>query len=175
LYFLPQQLLWIDFGESGNIRAGNSASSEAAPPPDGMRFPVITRLFERSSIPALQDVASFTQARHGVLAGNVANVHTPGYRTRDLSVKSFQEALRKSIEARRQGDIASPGFEETPRVEASKEVHAAMTNLVYHDDTNIDIERQVVEISKNQYLHNLAVSIMASQFQSLQTAINERA
>lgn len=135
---------------------------------------MIGRLFENSTIPVLQEVVGFTQARHGVLAGNVANVHTPGYRTRDLSVESFQEALKKSIAAEELGDVSSPGHPTSPREEAHSEVKDAMTNILYHDDTNIDIEKQVVEISKNQFMHNLAVTLMTNQFQQLQMAINER-
>jgi flagellar basal-body rod protein FlgB len=135
---------------------------------------MIGRLFENSSLPVLQEVVGFTQARHGVLAGNIANVHTPGYRSRDLSVESFQEALKKSIAAEKLGDVTSPGHPITPREAAQSEVKQAMTNILYHDDTNIDIEQQVVEISKNQFMHNLAVTLMTNQFQLLQTAINER-
>ena len=135
---------------------------------------MIGRLFENSSLPVLQEVVGFTQARHGVLAGNIANVHTPGYRSRDLSVESFQEALKKAIAAEELGDVSSPGHPITPRESAQSEVKQAMTNILYHDDTNIDIEQQVVEISKNQFMHNLAVTLMTNQFQLLQTAINER-
>ena len=49
-----------------------------------------------------------------------------------------------------------------------------LTNLLYHDDTNIDLEQQVTEINKNNYLHNLALTVMTNQLQLLQTAISER-
>ena len=57
-------------------------------------------MFGNTTIPVLEQVAAFTQARHHVLAGNVANMDTPGYRVRDLSVDTFQERLRAAIEAR---------------------------------------------------------------------------
>jgi len=98
----------------------------------------------------------------------------PGYRTRDLSVDSFQEALRKQIAAGRAEDFTSPGHPVSPRKEALQKVKDSMNNIVYHDGTNLDIERLAVESSKNQYMHNLAVSIMTSQFQLMHTAINER-
>ena len=47
-------------------------------------------------------------------------------------------------------------------------------NLVYHDDTNIDLEKQVAEMTKNHLLHNFALTVMTDQFQLLQTAISER-
>ena len=42
-------------------------------------------------MPVLEQVVNFTEARHGVLAGNIANLDTPGYKTRDLSPALFQE------------------------------------------------------------------------------------
>jgi len=136
---------------------------------------MISRLFDHSTIPVLQEVVAFTQARQGVLAANQANMNTPGYKTRDLSVESFQDALKKQIAASREGDFTSPGHPISPRQEALHKVKDSMNNIVYHDGTNIDIEKQVVEANKNAYMHNLAITIMSNQFQLLQTAINERA
>ena len=36
------------------------------------------------------------------------------------------------------------------------------------------MEQQAAEVAKNQYLHNLTVSIMTNQFRLLQAAISER-
>ena len=52
-------------------------------------------MFESTTIPLLQEVVNFAQARHGVLVGNMANLDTPGYRTRDLSVDVFQDRLKE--------------------------------------------------------------------------------
>ncbi len=57
-------------------------------------------LFQSTTVPILEQVVSFSQARHTVLAGNIANMDTPGYRVRDLSVEDFQSRLREAIETR---------------------------------------------------------------------------
>ena len=44
-------------------------------------------IFGSTSIPVLEQTVHFTQARHNVLAGNIANLDTPGYQVRDLSVE----------------------------------------------------------------------------------------
>src|SRR5687768_3634420 len=66
-----------------------------------MEVAMLSSLFESSTIPVLEQVVKFTEARHGVLAGNIANLDTPGYRTRDLSPELFQERLQEAIETRR--------------------------------------------------------------------------
>ena len=55
-------------------------------------------LFNSSTLPVLEQVVNFSQARHGVLAGNIANLDTPGYKTRDLSPELFQQNLKQAIE-----------------------------------------------------------------------------
>ena len=55
-----------------------------------------------------------------------------------------------------------------------RQVRQTLTNVLYHDDTNIDLEKQVAEMTKNHLLHNFALTVMTDQFQLLQTEISER-
>jgi flagellar basal-body rod protein FlgB len=133
-------------------------------------------LFDTTAIPVMEQVVGFTQSRHAVLAGNVANMDTPGYRLRDLSPDSFQAALRREIEARRAGKPNAlqnrPG--EWPPG-SRREVRKSLEGILFHDDSNDSLEHQVAEINKNQVQHNLAITVLASQFRLLQAAISERA
>lgn len=137
---------------------------------------MLPNVFGSTNIPVLQEVLQFSQARHSVLVGNLANVNTPGYRTRDLSLGNFQARLKDAIEASERSGSAnqSPGVLTTDPQDPMREVRDTMTNLLYHDDTNIDLEKQVAEITKNQYMHNLALTVITDQIQLLQTAISER-
>jgi len=135
---------------------------------------MLPNLFSTTTIPALGEVLAFTQARHTVLAGNIANVNTPGYRLRDLSPTAFQERLKAALaEADHSAASRSPGQLATGDA-ALRQVRASLENLIYHDDTNIDLEKQVAEMTKNHLLHNFALTVMTDQFQLLQTAISER-
>lgn len=136
---------------------------------------MLPNVFGSTNIPVLQEVLQFSQARHAVLVGNLANVNTPGYRVRDLSVSTFQERLKDAIAAsERTGGHQSPGVLTTDPNDPMRQVRESMTNILYHDDTNIDLEKQVAEITKNQYMHSLALTVITDQIQLLQTAISER-
>lgn len=136
---------------------------------------MIQGLFNNSTIPYLNEAVQFAQTRHNVLVGNVANLDTPGYKTRDLSVDSFQERLAEAIQARheRQESLTSP-LVPNGEMDSLKKVRESMVTILRHDDVDVGIEQQVKEISKNQMLHNTAIAIMSSQFQLLQTMISER-
>ncbi len=149
--------------------------------------------FANSTLPVLEQVVQFTEARHGVLAGNIANLNTPGYKTRDLSSDAFQESLKTAIESTRQS--SSPGeaivlgplseggngmMTGDTRVgfgsfdpEALAGVKEAMKSIEYHDGRDVSLESQVTELSKNQGLHNLAVTLMSAQFRLMRAAISE--
>jgi len=135
---------------------------------------------QSNSIPALQETINFAQARHQVLVGNVANQGVPGYRVRDLSVESFQSRLKEAIEAARlQSQPPSPGalsptaLADDPAA-GMRDVRASLKDILYHDDSDVSLEKQVNEISKNQILHNVAITILSQQFRLLQTAVSER-
>ena len=142
-------------------------------------------MFDNSTLPMLEQVVTFTQARHGVLAGNIANLDTPGYRSRDLSPAAFQERLKDAIEE--QHKAAERRAHATPysRYESSPEprtvrrdfgkVANSLAGMLRHDDNNTSMEQQVTQIAKNQAQHNLALSLMTAQFRLLRAAITERA
>ena len=148
---------------------------------------MIDRLFHSTTIPVLEQVVAFAQARHGVLAGNVANLDTPGYKTRDLSPALFEQKLKEAIDERarpvseashsqRLGSAyGAASVSERRSLDEFREVKESMKSILFHDESDVAIEKQITEIAKNQAKHNLALSLMVSQFQLLEAAITERA
>lgn len=137
---------------------------------------MINDMFASSSIPALEQWVNFAQSRHNVLASNVANIDVPGYKTRDLSVEQFQANLRDALAA--QDDARSSSLSPTgsrPDVDAVQKMGKNMSSILYHDQNNVGLEQQVAAITKNHMEHNLALTILNSQFRMLTTAVSERA
>ncbi|MBL9094129.1 MAG: flagellar basal body rod protein FlgB [Planctomycetaceae bacterium] len=135
---------------------------------------MLNEMFANSPIPVLEQLVNFNQSRHNVLASNIANIDTPGYKTRDLSVEQFQAKLKDAIEER---DSAGPveSLGDPIHVDPFGKVRDDLNNILYHDQSNVGLEQQVAEITKNHMQHNLALTIMNSQFRLLQTAVSERA
>ena len=131
-------------------------------------------LFGSTTIPALEQTIQFAQRRHQLLASNIANLDTPGYRARDLDTAEFQNALADSIRYSQAGPAAQSVSPST-RDDRLAGPRAATEQVVYHDNSDISMETQVTQIAKNQHLHSLAITTMRSQFALLQAAITERA
>ncbi|MEX2092339.1 MAG: flagellar basal body rod protein FlgB [Pirellulales bacterium] len=150
---------------------------------------MLSTLFGTSSVPLLEQVVNFTEARHGVLAGNIANLDTPGYKTRDLSPELFQEKLQEAVEASHSssaptygygsyGNSASQSASSASRADrnfaAFDHVKDSYQSILRHDGVNVSMENQINEVVKNQQEHNLAVGILSNQFRLLRAAISER-
>ncbi len=73
---------------------------------------MLPSMLNNTTLPVLEQAVNFAQSRHGVLAGNIANIDTPGYKTRDLSPELFQESLKRALEKRdaRSTQEVSPGL-----------------------------------------------------------------
>jgi flagellar basal-body rod protein FlgB len=139
---------------------------------------VQSTIFSSTTIPILEKVVGFTEARHNVLAGNIANLDTPGYRAQDLSPVRFKNQLKEAIETRREHAARAAGdgsISASDDEDPLASVREPMKSLLYHDDSDNDLERQVAELTKNQMQYNLAVTLMTNQFRLLQAAISEQA
>lgn len=138
---------------------------------------MLENLIQSTTIPLLEQVANFSQSRHLVLAGNIANLDTPGYRARDLSVEDFQNRLKEALQSQRRPPAIGRSPGETVAQLSQKslaDVSKDPKTILRHDDGNVSMEQQVTEMVKNQMQHNLALAIMRNQFQLLQIAISER-
>jgi flagellar basal-body rod protein FlgB len=133
-------------------------------------------IIQSTTVPVLEQVIAFSQARHNVLSGNIANLDTPGYQVRDISVEDFQGRLRKAIDAQRQPSMAtSPGEAAFTESDNLAKVAEHSPTILRHDGVNVGMEQQATEMAKNQMQHNLALAVMTAQFRLLNVAISERA
>lgn len=111
--------------------------------------------------PMMQRLAHFLDAtamRGGVIAGNIANIDTPGYHARDLDFRSQLAALMN--------DGAQP---ETPRV---VEV-AGLTERP--DGNNVNIDREGLALGQAQLQFQTGIALMKSEIHRLSQAIHEGA
>ena len=131
----------------------------------------IERLLDQGSAPLLEQTLRFTAARQSLIAENVVNVDTPGYRQKDLSVEKFQEMMRRRVEDRRDAGAAGgrPGFDEV-----AAELENPRRGILFHDGNNRSMEHLMSDMAKNAMMHNLCVELLRKQFQALELALKER-
>jgi flagellar basal-body rod protein FlgB len=138
-------------------------------------------LIGSTSTDAAQHVIAFTRERQKVLADNLANIDTPGYRTRDLSIADFNSALQRAVTGAARdnrgrlaitADQAGQGAAQRSAAAGSSDA-AKLRGLVFHDGNDRSIEQLVIAMTKNATMQNQAVSMLRTQLRLLRTIISE--
>ena len=122
----------------------------------------IDDVINSGATPTLERMLRFTEARQNLLTEDVANVSTPGYRQKDLSVAAFQRELRARLAKRSDGDDGDP-------VEAA--VEHPTVGILSHDGNNRSMEQLMSEGAKNALMHNTVVELLRRQYQTLDMAL----
>ena len=130
------------------------------------------------TISALEQMASFTEARQKVIAENIANVDTPGYRNKKVDAAGFQQALAQALDGSRGDAIGKVSSDQVQYDQAGHmvlrpDVESA-DNLMFHDGTNGQIERDMTEMSRNQILNQMSVDMLRHHYRMIETAIRGR-
>jgi flagellar basal-body rod protein FlgB len=99
------------------------------------------------------DVASY---RNTVVSANMANVDTPGYRTRDVDFRG--ELLRAAN--------GEPGS----MMPVARELQGLPERP---DGNNVSMDRESLILAENQMQFRLGVDVLKSEFRRLLSAINE--
>ncbi len=133
---------------------------------------MIHRLFSHMGV--LEKALDASWLRNEVIAHNIANADTPGYKK--YKVK-FEEELRSALEASalrgkktrlKHLDIGvSPIDEVRPRV-----VRTGGTQM-REDGNNVDMDEEMTSLAKNAIMYNALVQKISGEFSKLKMVINE--
>lgn len=109
--------------------------------------------------PLMQRLSHFldaTAARGGVIAGNIANIDTPGYHARDLDFRSQLASIMSGDE-----QAAAPRVVEV----------AGLTERP--DGNNVNIDREGLALAQAQLQFQTGVALMKAEIHRLSQAIHE--
>ena len=101
---------------------------------------------------SLEQYMNLVSLRQKLVASNIANADTPGYKTQDLD---FQAAFRSALDG---------GTPEAIRVTGLK---------TKNDGNNVDLDREARLLSENDLRFNIATNLMKGSFATVKEAIKE--
>ena len=104
----------------------------------------------------LEKFLDFTSQRHQLVTSNMANIDTPGYRTKDLD---FRGELHRAV--------ADGGTSFLP-------VARSVPGLLERPDgNNVSLDREGLLLAEVQMQFGLGIQLLHHEFQNLLMAINE--
>jgi len=98
-------------------------------------------------------------ARQQLVISNLANIDTPGYKSKDID---FQTELENSMQ---------PGG--TPAFKAKPAVFEAPDLVIKSDGNNVSLDRETRLLAENALRFSVASSLMKGQLKTIESAIKE--
>jgi flagellar basal-body rod protein FlgB len=129
----------------------------------------IDRLMNQTNSPLLERVLQFASARHKLIAENMANVDTPGYRQKDLNEAQFFSMLRTRAADRAQAAPGTMAYDDI-----ASDLETPSKGILFHDQNNRSMEQLASDQAKNGLLYTMAIEILKKQFSQMEMALKER-
>jgi flagellar basal-body rod protein FlgB len=119
------------------------------------------------TVPLLATLESFLQltaTREKAISANMANVDTPGYRTRDIN---FESELNRAMS----GSLRQTGAgSETPQL---LPVIRQVPNLMERPDgNNVSLDREGLLMAETQLQYQIGIQLVKGEFHQMLSAIN---
>ncbi len=96
--------------------------------------------------------------RHGVIAGNIANADTPGFRPQAVA---FEEALQKASAKSSTKEVAN----------LMAKVETADDGQPRADGNTVSLDRQMANLSQNAIVYNATAEMIARKFRMIKSVI----
>ncbi len=114
-----------------------------------------------SQFALLAKLTDVTQLRHQVLAQNVANVNTPGYRRKDVR---FEDNLAEQLAAQPESFVKA----------MKPDVVEDQTTPTRPDGNNVEIDLEMMRLNKNTLLGNTYLQLLTTKLGMMKRAVNGR-
>jgi flagellar basal-body rod protein FlgB len=130
-------------------------------------------VFDKTGIPLLQRFLDMASVRHKMIAGNIANISTPKFQSKDID---FHGELKKALNNKShiQGTLTNPahlplgsGSDKGPEVIVNR---SKETNGI----NNVNADSEVANLAQNQIYYSIGATLMAKSFEGLRNAIKSK-
>ncbi|WP_284139944.1 MULTISPECIES: flagellar basal body rod protein FlgB [unclassified Virgibacillus] len=121
------------------------------------------------TIQTLEKSLDFASIKNQTISTNISNNDTPGYKAKDVVFKDvLNNALQDSLAAKRT---------HKKHIAFNEDIHKPYqmirkTNTMYnHNGNNVDVDKEMAELAKNQIYYNSLVDRINGKFRSLESVL----
>jgi flagellar basal-body rod protein FlgB len=125
---------------------------------------------------ALTEKMKWHQVRQGLLAENVANAETPGYKGRDLAAFGFAEHMRNLSTNMIATAVTAPGHMTVMGTDADGFGARAISNFEATPSGNaVTLEDEMMKVASNQMDYQMVTSLYTRSMRLLRVALGKQA
>jgi flagellar basal-body rod protein FlgB len=112
----------------------------------------------------LESYLKLNASREQTISANMANIDTPGYRTRDINVENeFNKVLTGAMR---------PSEEGADAIQLSPVFHQVQGLMERPDGNNVSLDHEGLMLAKTQLQYQLAIQLIQNHFHQTLSAIN---
>jgi flagellar basal-body rod protein FlgB len=112
--------------------------------------------------------------RHSLIAANIANADTPGYKSRSLK---FEDELKKIVPSTDKMSLKRTNRNHFPISNNNNDVTPAViqddTQIIRPDGNTVDLDKEFVKMSENHIMYDSIAQILGRKYKGLLAAIKE--
>lgn len=112
----------------------------------------------------LEQLITFTMKRHGVIAGNLANSDTPGYKAMDIRFEDYLNGDTLPMAVTEPGHIkaSGPGFDDSAQLDGS---------APWKDGNNVELDKEVAKMNENALLYEAGIKLLGTRMSMYSSAM----
>lgn len=128
------------------------------------------KIFDRT-MGAMQQVLDLRAAQHRVIAANIANEETPGFRAHELRFTDALTAARRSQTVT--VDVTHSRHLSLPSAAVRSFIQPVAAGELPLDANTVNIDLEMAKLSDNAMRFNMTAELLARKFRGLLNAIHE--
>ena len=125
------------------------------------------KILDWRQVDLLERGLNISTQRNALIASNVANVDTPGYKSQDLAFTQALDGETNRLALRRTDPRHLPA--ETGAGAGNEVVES--TAPARADGNNVNIEDEMIKLSQNTMDYNISVQLLAKRLNSLKSVV----
>lgn len=121
------------------------------------------------TIQTLEKSLDYSTAKNRAIADNISNVDTPHYKAKDIRFKDVLDStMHRSTETKRTHD---KHIQFNNREHLNYSIHSRKGTLYNHNGNNVDIDKEMSELAKNQIYYQALVDRINDKFGNIQAVV----
>jgi len=128
--------------------------------------------FQNDTINAMEAYMTRLSQRQQIVASNLANIDTPGFKTKDMSFHATMQELLSdnSINLRTERPEHNPGMMPTFQQAQVFEVQGLSSR---EDQNNVDLDREMLKLGETSFGYSMITQMVRGKFRTIASSIKE--
>lgn len=126
-------------------------------------------IFDKMGVPKFGSYLDLSSFRHKLLAGNVSNVSTPGYKAQDIDFT--KEYLKASGSSTQLAGVMTNARHLPTGAHQAKPPDVNRSGIEAGEINSVNVDQEIASMAQNELLFTISAQLLKRRFDGLRNAI----